>query len=84
MKTQTKYTYNIVKYIATNPTARSIAIDASKNYISQNPEYVAGRVLTGGIFAFGKSPEGIMAVTGDVTNNAEQIDRFVRGVIYGY
>ena len=89
---QTKYTYNIGKFIATNPKARSLAIDSAEHYIKQNPEYVAGRFLTGALLSYGAG--GIsgggpiiptVATIGDITSfTANEIDSFVRGVVYGY
>jgi len=49
---QTQYTYEIGKFIATNPAARSLAIDSAHRYIEQNPEYVAGRLLTGAVLSY--------------------------------
>ena len=88
---ETKYTYKIGKFIATNPIARSLAIDSAQRYIEQNPEYVAGRFLTGAVLSYGAGGiRGggpiipISATAGDVSYSANEIDSFVRGVVYGY
>jgi len=88
---QTKYAYNIGKFIITNPVARSLAIDSAQHYIEQNPEYVTGRFLTGAVFSFGVGGiRGggpiipITATAGDVSYTANEIDSFVRGIVYGY
>ena len=88
---ETKYAYKIGKFIATNPVARSLAIDSAQHYIEQNPEYVAGRFLTGAVLSYsaggirGGGPIiPISATAGDVSYGANEIDSFVRGVVYGY
>ena len=83
---QTERTYRISKYILTNPEAAKTVLNSVIKYISQNPEYVAGRVLGGmGISYYSKVPLLIpaAAAVGDAAYSADQIDSFVRGIVYG-
>ncbi|MDD3500734.1 MAG: hypothetical protein PHS85_10280 [Sulfurovum sp.] len=81
---QTSNTYQIAKYIVTNSEARSLATNLAQYYIEKNPGYVAGRALAIPIGTLGRAPVPIMATSGDITYTANQIDSFVRGIVYGY
>ncbi len=80
---QTERTYRISKYILTNPEARKVAFDAVVKYISQNPEYVAGRAIVIPVGIYYKVPVPMIATAGDIAYSADQIDSFVRGIVYG-
>jgi len=83
---QTKATYKMVKYIATDAKARSLFIDYAQKYAGDNKLYLTGRVVTGfGLSAFSKVPLAIptAATTGDILYTSGQIDNFARGVMLG-
>jgi len=80
---QTKYTYKLTKYILTNDYATDLAFDYAKTYIEEHPAKVLGRLLAFPIGLYGKAPITPMATYGDVIYGSNQIEDFVKGIVYG-